>query len=555
MPAYRLDAPLHPDAVSGRPVRFRHDGRWIDGRQGEPVAISLLAAGRPILSRSFRFHRPRGLMCSTGQCGWCECQIDGRPGSRSCEVPVAEGSEVRSEHSWPNAGHDLFGLLDLGSRWIPNTFYHHRFLWPRPARKLYLDVLRRFGGRGRLAPGTAPASPRWAGRRQVDVVVVGGGPSGMLAALGAAERGASVLLFEATDTLGGGWRWRTDALPVDRSLRDLRTRVDSSPAIEVLRATTVVGRYDDGLAAVGPEIAWEIGASTVVVASGSYERVPRVPNNDRPGILGARTVEWLVNGHGVVPGRRAVLLEGGSEIERAAACLRAAGATIVAERALLVAIGGRDRVSSALVELGGEGRRRVAADLVVFDARTPNLDLALATGSEVALEAGGLVAAVADGGHGTAVSNLFLAGACAGRPIVDAAAADAAMEVGRQAAGSSAPSCPPVAPAAPSVAWPVADLQPSPACEAAFVCFCEDVRVRELRAEVRDTRADPEILKRRTAVLTGPCQGKYCLDAFVGTVNAATVADPAWRLPTARPPLRPVRLGDLLVDPASEREG
>ena len=153
MTAFRLPAPLHPDAPVGNPITITHDGHRLEARDTEPIAVSLVAAGIPVLSRSFRFHRPRGLMCSTGQCGWCECRVDDRPGMRTCTLAAAEGMEVRSEHSWPNARRDLFALLDVGSRWVPNTFYHHRFLRPRAVRKLYLDVLRRFGGRGRLTPG------------------------------------------------------------------------------------------------------------------------------------------------------------------------------------------------------------------------------------------------------------------------------------------------------------------------------------------------------------------------------------------------------------------
>ena len=80
-------------------MAFTFDGRRYEGIEGEPVAVSLLAAGRRTLSRSFRFHRPRGLMCSTGQCGWCECEVDGRPSVRSCQVPVRDGLVARSEHA------------------------------------------------------------------------------------------------------------------------------------------------------------------------------------------------------------------------------------------------------------------------------------------------------------------------------------------------------------------------------------------------------------------------------------------------------------------------
>jgi len=92
--ARRLARPLDPSAVAGRPVTVRWDGREIQAREAEPLAVTLLASGRSTISRSFRFHRPRGLMCSTGQCGWCECEVDGVPSVRSCRVPVRDGLEA-----------------------------------------------------------------------------------------------------------------------------------------------------------------------------------------------------------------------------------------------------------------------------------------------------------------------------------------------------------------------------------------------------------------------------------------------------------------------------
>ena len=167
MPARRL--PRGDGATARRVVRFTFDGHGYEGVEGEPLAASLLAADRLTLSRSFRFHRPRGLMCSTGQCGWCECEVDGVPSVRSCRVRVHDGLVARGEHAWPSVERDLLSLVGLASRWIPPTFYHHRFLRPRRLRKRYLDVLRWFGGRGRLGvrPGrrTAPAGRAGASTR------------------------------------------------------------------------------------------------------------------------------------------------------------------------------------------------------------------------------------------------------------------------------------------------------------------------------------------------------------------------------------------------------
>ena len=554
MTAFRLPAPLHPGAPVGNPITITHDGRRVEARDTEPIAVSLLAAGIPVLSRSFRFHRPRGLMCSTGQCGWCECRVDDRPGMRTCTLAAAEGMEVRSEHSWPNARRDLFALLDVGSRWVPNTFYHHRFLRPRAVRKLYLDVLRRFGGRGRLTPGgIGPIRPRRTIERTVDVAVVGGGPAGMLAALGAADAGADVLLLDAADALGGSWRWRTSPSPIGESMGDLVALVHGDTRIEILTSTTVLGRYGETLAALGADAHWRIEARAVVAATGSYERVPRVPNNDRPGVMGARTVEWLINAFGVVPGRRCAVLSGGADARRASGLLRGTGAEVVDDVADLRAIGGRDRVRSIVI--GGPDRgRRLRADLLVFDARSPNLDLAISAGAAIDSQPTGDLGARLDPSGWTSVPGLAMAGACAGRSIEDSAAATAAQETGRAAA--SAPRGVPSFSdgTAPSVPWPAAVRSAHHAHGSAFVCFCEDVRARELTDELGSDATDPEILKRRTAVLTGPCQGKYCLHSYAATINSNANSRPGWALPTGRPPLRPVRLSDLVRDSAPDAD-
>ncbi|HEX7196234.1 MAG TPA: 2Fe-2S iron-sulfur cluster-binding protein [Candidatus Limnocylindria bacterium] len=554
MTAYRLPAPLHPDAQVGKPIVITHDGRRVEARDTEPIAVSLLAGGEPIVSRSFRFHRPRGLMCSTGQCGWCECRVDGHPGTRSCTTLAREGAEVRSEHSWPTARHDLFGMLDLGSRWVPNTFYHHRFLRPRAFRKLYLDVLRRFGGRGRLTPGgvgTVRGRPTL--ERTVDVAVVGGGPAGILAALGAAEAGASVLLLEATEALGGSWRWRASPPPIDESLADLVARVQAEPRIEVLTGTTVLGRYGETLGALGSDAHWRIVARAVVAATGSYERVPGVPNNDRPGVMGARTVEWLINAFGVVPGRRCAVLAGGADARRVARLLREAGATVDEDLVDLRRIEGRDRVRSVVVG-GPERQRRLRSDVLVFDARSPNLDLAISAGAAIESRATGDLVARLDATGWTTTPGLAMAGACAGRPIEDAAAATAARETGGAAASAPRVAAPDENGRAPSASWPAAPPQARAVTGSAFLCFCEDVRGRELVSELSADRPDPEVLKRRTAILTGPCQGKYCLHAYAASLNAGAAPRPGWTLPTGRPPLRPVRIADLVRDGSSDAD-
>ena len=470
-----------------RRVRFSFDGRPYDGIEGEPLAISLLAADRLILSRSFRFHRPRGLMCSTGQCGWCECSVDGRPSVRSCQVPVREGLVASGEHAWPSVDRDLFGWLDLGSRWIPPTFYHHRFLRPRALRKRYLDVIRAFGGRGRLATGGAgPSRARVARDLEVDVLVVGGGRSGVAAADAVAGDGRRVALVESI---------------VGRAR-------PAHPGVRVLDGATAVGWYDGVVNAIDDDAHWSIRASSVIAATGSYERVPLVRGADRPGVMGARLVLETIRGHGVLPGERPLLVGTPEDLADIEAALIEAGArpaATVPTRALLRVLG-RRRVTGAIVDVDSR-ERRVPTDLVVIGDRTPNLDLVLAAGAAVEAR-DGVQVPILDGDGRTTIPMLSVVGSAAGGGARDAA------------------------------------LRPT---GRTLVCFCEDVHADEIAAQVDSGYGDPELVKRRTGALTGPCQGKYCLQAFGATMAAAGVT--TMQPPTARPPLRPVRLGDLVPAP------
>jgi hypothetical protein len=169
-------------------------------------------------------------------------------------------------------------------------------------------------------------------------------------------------------------------------------------------------------------------------------------------------------------------------------------------------------VTGAIVENGGS-KRREAVDLIVIGDRTPNLDLVRAAGAAVEVRDGSVAPVVDDAGR-TTVPSLRVVGSAARRVGGDRGAAGRAREPGH----------------APS---------------RALVCFCEDVHVDELRAQVTAGYGDPELVKRRTGALTGPCQGKYCLQAFTATLAEAGAAIDA--LPTSRPPLGPIRLADLVA--------
>jgi sarcosine oxidase alpha subunit family protein len=251
-----------------------------------------------------------------------------------------------------------------------------------------------------------------------------------------------------------------------------------------------------------------------------------------------------------VPGDRALLVGDGPDLAAAGEALRrAAIAEVVGPvpTASLVTIRGRRVVTGADVRLDGR-REHHAVDLVVFGERSPNLDLVLAAGGEVR-SVDGMLRPVLDGHGRTTVANLFVAGSAADRPIRDADSAAIARATGRAAArvaaGGRLRSVRRDASVTVSTDAPL--QRPTMIARGAMVCFCEDVRAWEIRAEQAVGYDDPELIKRRTGALTGPCQGKQCLQAFAclagmgsGDGDAGAVG-----LPTARPPLRPVRLRDL----------
>ena len=560
MGARRLERPLHPDAVVGRPVIARWDGRALDAREGEPLAVSLLANGQATISRSFRFHRPRGLMCSTGSCGWCECEVNGLPSVRSCRVPVRDGLVAGSEHAWPSAQRDLLGVLDRANRLITPGFYHHRFLRPARFRKAYLEVIRWFGGRGRVRPGPRSARARVAAERAIeaDVAVVGAGRAGLAAALAAVSAGARVVLIEAGDELGASWRWTTDPAEAGVEIRSLAREVTGLLGDGLLLGATAVAREEDVLRVVASDGLVSVRSPVVIGATGSYERPPFVTGGDRPGVMGARTVERLVERWGVLPADRVAIVGDEASTARVGRLLERAGATIVARigEGSLERVDGKGRVER--VRWTEDGRRgSAAADLVVFGRRVPSLELPMLAGARLAWRAG-VLAPVLDEEGRTTVSGLFMVGSATGMQADWEASRLQAVAAGRRAADTArsgagwAHDCAPSggAVAASEAANPGHDPADHPAD--AIVCYCEDVRVFDVLREQTAGYDEAESLKRRTGALTGPCQGKYCLDRFLALCEPALDGAPEVFLPTARPPLRPVRLAELVgpEDPA-----
>ncbi len=192
-----------------RVLRFTFDGKVVEAHPGDTVGSALHAAGQTTLSRSFKYHRPRGLLCCAGQCPNCLVDVDGSPGVRACTEPVREGMTVTPQNAWPSLGFDALRAVDrVGGPFTPPGFYYKMLIRPRAAWRLAEPMIRRVAGLGRLDPGATER--RWRTdyrRRHCDVLVVGGGIAGLAAAVRAAGLGADVGLADDGAEPGGRCLW------------------------------------------------------------------------------------------------------------------------------------------------------------------------------------------------------------------------------------------------------------------------------------------------------------------------------------------------------------
>jgi len=573
-----------------RTVEFSWNGRPVTGFAGDTIVSALAAAGERVFSRSMKYHRPRGLLTASFHDPGCMVQVGDEPNVRAAHRLVSAGLVVTSQNTWPSLRFDVKAVNQFAAPFLTPGFYYKTFMRPRFAWPAYEAVLRRFVSGGRVSPDTPPVHPakRYA---HPDVLVAGGGPAGMAAALAAARAGASVLLVEEEHQLGGHLRWGSEAdLAI---LAGLAGQVGAEPGIEVLTDAVVLGRYDGNWVAVlerrgerggaEAERLVKARAKTLVIAPGLIERPYVFAGNDLPGVMLSTAVRRLINLYAVRPGERAVVLSANPDGDAAIADLKRAGVQVVrVEDARLggdiVAATGRMGLRSVQVADGTQ----VSCDLLViaagWTAPTSLLNMAgdrprynpraarffpdLARLPREVLVTGGIAG---DGTLDELTAHATAVGAEAARradgigqtwldaiPGHRARAAQAAdrtpSDAGRPADLEHGDDDPVVLPALP--------VDPHPELFAGrtngFVDFSEDVTAKDLRAAVAEGFDSAELAKRFTTVTMGPLQGK------LETVNAAAVVAAATGTSIAetgtttwRPPYVPVSLG-ALAGPAFE---
>ncbi len=572
-----------------RPLGFAFDGARYRGFAGDTLASALIANGVATVARSFKYHRPRGVLAWGSAEPNAIVELDAGPGRvtpnlRATEIELYEGLVARSQNAWPSLSFDIGAVAGLFAPLLPSGFYYKTFIGPRGAwERLYEPVIRRAAGMGRAprAPDPDRYGSEWA---HCDVAVVGGGPAGLTAALAAARAGRRVMLIDEGPEFGGSLlgegRAVIDGLPAAEWPARAVAELESFGARLLLR-TQVFGYYShDFLAAVERfadppsawrEKLWRVRAKRVVLATGAHERPLVFPGNDRPGVVLADAARAYAQRFGALVGRKILVATAHDAGHRAALELAEAGAEIVAvvdsrafaagswpaatraaglkifDGASVVATRGRLRVSAATIaKLGGGGDETLACDAIAMSGGfTPNVSLFSQSAGKLRFDAtsGGFV-------PDAAAENPVCVGACGGEFDLSRA-----MVIGANAGdeGAAAPKVEGAEPMHGGALGLVARL-PEAALAKAFVDFQNDVTARDILLATREGMRSIEHLKRYTTTGMATDQGRNA------NLNALAIAAEAqgkriWDvgLTTFRPPDSPVTFAALAGASRGER--
>ena len=563
----RLAPPFGTRIDRTRPLRFSFDGRNLEGFAGDTIASALAANGQMLLSRSFKYHRPRGLHSLTGADANALVQVVAEPNVDAGLTPLSAGMKVTAQNVNGSLDRDRDAIIDRIGRFLPVGFYYRTFMGPTPGAwlKLWEPLLRKKAGLGKVdmkAVSTAGTSSYL----HCDLLVVGGGAAGLAAAIEAAEAGADVVLCEAEPELGGGLTYR-DA---EAQLSAMRDRAKTLVNLRVMTGTGCNGWYEDNwLALIAGDRLYRTRARHIILATGTIEQPAVFQNNDLPGIMPGGTVLRLIRHYGVQPGSVAVVLAATPEGHDVARALRAAGVTIAAvveprplprpsaddlRQAGVPFIEGhieaaRGSKCVASVQVGG---RWIDCDLVAVSAgHMPAWQLPCQAGAKLVCDdAGGMR-------FEGLPRDITLAGSLAGHAAHDTVVADGrhAARIALRALGISSALPPPLPndDAKVFANWDM-PLAVDPRGRD-FVDFDEDLQVKDLLNAVQEGYRDIELVKRFTTAGMGPSQGKHSARATARIVAAATsrrLEDTG--ITTARPPVAPEKLGVLAGHhPALER--
>ena len=529
----RANAPGRVDR--SRSIRFSFDGRIFSGHPGETLASALMANGVTLFGRSFKYHRPRGLLTAgVDEPNALVTLVRGdirEPNLPATQIEIYEGLEAVSQNRFPSLSVDVGAVNQLGGKLLSAGFYYKTFMGPvvgpLKGTRFWMfcePFIRRAAGLGRA--GTAKDTARYERMNAFcDVLVVGSGPAGLKAAREAAGDGGRVILLEMDPLLGGSGRWsggRIEGAAAAHWVEETVSGLRELPNVRLLPRTTAWGYYDGNTIAATERVAdhkrepakgeprqrhWVIRAKKVVLATGAFERPIVFPGNDRPGVMLASAAARYASDFGVLPGERIAVFANNDSAYANAALLREAGAAIVAivdvraaisedARRLASECGGELLAGHAVVAT--EGRKGLTGFKVQkFDATSGTLSGdPRAISADLLIVSGGWSPAIhlaSQAGAGKAEWNERLQAFLPPKPAQDWVA------VGTAAGDFSGGLGLDIAPA------PVFEIR---AGGKAFVDFQHDVTADDVRLAHREGFVSVEHLKRYTTLGMATDQGK-----------------------------------------------
>ncbi len=593
-------------------INFSFNGKSYTGQAGDTLASALLANGVHRVGRSWKYHRPRGIMSAGAEEPNAIFQLEkGQytiPNARATQVELYEGLDASSVNCWPSLDFDLMAINSLFSRLMPAGFYYKTFMWPKFMWMKYEHFIRKASGLGK-SPGLADPDRYEKTHAHCDLLVAGGGVAGLTAALAAGRAGARVILVDEQSEFGGqalASHVRIGRKSANDWIESAVSELQGMSEVTLLPRSTVFGYHDQNFLTInqrlsdhlalnkragGREKLWQVRAQQVILATGASERPLAFANNDRPGIMLASAVSTYTNRYAVKPGDRAVVFTNNDSAYQTALDLKAAGTEVVAvidarsdssseiantvrsagiqvtNSSVVIDSAGRKRLQSVQVAgLSNDGRslagepNTLSCDLLaVSGGWSPVVHLSSQSGTKAVWDEAAAMfrpgtpvqAQVSVGAaNGTLdLKTIFKQAVDAGNAAANACGFDATMKAPTASAEQSDAIMP---------LWLVPSAHTGGRGPKAFIDLQNDVAVEDIKLAAREGYHSVEHVKRYTAMGFGTDQGKTgniigmaILAETLGQSIAATGTT------TYRPNYTPVSfgaiagqdLGDHLFDP------
>ena len=563
-----------------QPVHFKFDGRSINGFKGDTIASALLANDVRLMGRSFKYHRPRGPLTAGSEEPNALMTVGQgakqNPNVRATVQEIYEGLNVRSQNAWPSLENDILSVNNLLSPFFGAGFYYKFMMWPKPLwEKFYEPLIRRAAGLGALSEQNNDDKYERA-YAHCDLLVIGSGPTGLMAALTAGRAGLDVVLAEEDSLMGGRLNAETfevDGMAGQAWAAKVVAELEAMDNVRLMTRTSVVGAYDQGtygalerVAHHGPraedlplECFWRIVAKRAVLAAGALERPVAFRNNDRPGIMTASAVRSYLNRWGVSPGQSVAIFGNNDDAHRTAHDLVSAGVNVAAvidsrEDAQIsgdfrviaggevVDTSGSKGLEGIQVKHGGRTERIAADCLAMSSGWNPSVHLTCHMNGRPVWN-DDLLAFVP---QPDMVPGMISAGACNGDMSTAAClaagvdAANQALEaLGKKASKQTLPK-------AEDSVYNIAPLWTVPHTGRAWLDFQNDVTVKDVKQAAKENFRSVEHMKRYTTQGMATDQGKSSnIGALAVLADATGRGIPETGTTTFRPPFVPVSIAAM----------